>query len=336
MLKFQEILKSHGSLSLTEAYELQKSILENRLPDSDLLEIFALLDRPLELDEFYGLYKASEEAMVRVSTQLELLDTCGTGGDGLKTFNISTAAAILCSALGVPVAKHGNRSASSQCGSADVLEELGVKIDLNSEQVAKCIEVTGFGFMFAQKFHPAFKHAASARKVFGKRTFFNFLGPLLNPAGADFRLVGVSSPAMAELMGKTLMKIGVKKALVVCSQEGMDEISPAGKTNALEFGPNGEVKKFTINPLEYRLKPVSPRELVGGDKKLNAEIIKKVLGNQGSIAQANAVVLNAAAGLLVSGKVNSYSQGIAMAGQAIEKKLGLKKLEQVIKFTSQL
>ena len=336
MLKFQEILKSHGSLSLTEAYELQKSILENRLPDSELLEIFALLDRPLELDEFYGLYKASEEAMVRVGMQLELLDTCGTGGDGLKTFNISTAAAILCSALGVPVAKHGNRSASGQCGSADVLEELGVKIDLNSEQVAKCIEATGFGFMFAQKFHPAFKYAAAARKTFGKRTYFNFLGPLLNPAEAAFRLVGVSDPRMAELMGKTLIKVGVKKVLVVHSHEGMDEISATGKTDVLEFTPDGKVKKFTINPIDYGFKLVSLAELTGGDKKLNAEIIRKVLSAEGSAAQTNAVVLNAAAGLVAAGKTSNYSEAIIMASQAVEQKLGLQKLDEIIKFTNQL
>jgi len=336
MSKSQEILKSQSSLSFRQAYQMQKKILKNELSNSELLKIFTLMDRPLQLSEFYGFYKASEDAMIQVNTQFELLDTCGTGGDELRTFNISTAAAILCSALGVRVAKHGNRSASSKCGSADVLEELGVNIDLNADQVASCIKVTGFGFLFAQEFHPAFKYAAFARKIFGKRTYFNFLGPLLNPAAAAFRLVGVSDPAMAELMGRTLIKTGIKKAWIVYSHEGMDEISATGTTNVLQFTSNGEVKKFVINPLDYGLRTVYLTELYGGDKKDNAEIIRKILNAQGTEAQTNAIVLNASAGLVIAGKIDNYAEALKVAQRGIEQKLGLRKLDEIIKITNQL
>ncbi len=323
-------------LSLTEAYDLQKSILENELSDAEMLEVFSMLDRPLEDEEFYGLYKASAEAMVKVDTKVELLDTCGTGGDGLDTFNISTAAALVCAALGVPVAKHGNRSSSSRCGSADVLEALGVKINLDATQVAKSIEATGFGFMFAQKFHPAFKHASSARKAYGKRTYFNFLGPLLNPGQAAYRLVGVADPSMAELMGKTLLKSGVTKAWVVHSQEGMDEISISSKSSVLEFIHNREVREQTIDPTEYGFSFAPLMELLGGNAAYNASIVRNVLNNQGSTAQTNAVVLNAAAGLVVTGKVQKYSDAITIAVQAIQERVAIKKLNQIVMYTNQL
>jgi anthranilate phosphoribosyltransferase len=335
MLSFLRILKSRKTLTLAEAYALQKSILEGKVSTQELLEIFSLLDRPLASDEFYGFYQASADSMIKIHSASVLLDTCGTGGDGLKTFNISTVAALLCAALGVPVAKHGNRSASGRCGSADVLEQLGVNIDLSAQQVAQCITKTGFGFMFAQKFHPSFKHSAAARKLFGQRTYFNFLGPLLNPAGAAFRLIGICDSEIAELMGRTLVKIGIKKAWIVHSHEGMDEISAAGKTDIMEFAQRAGVKKLAINPVEYGFKLVPLSKLVGGDSKINAEIIRKVLSNRGSIAQTNALVLNAAAGLYVAGRTKTYAEGIKMAKQGIRQKLGLKKLDQVIQLTSQ-
>ncbi len=322
-------------MTQTEAYELQKNILRGQLSDTELLHVFTELDRPLELEEFSGLYEASREAMTPVTNELELLDTCGTGGDGLDTFNISTAAALLCSALGVPVGKHGNRSASGRCGSADVLEELGVNINMDAKQVAECITATNFSFMFAPTYHPAFKHAAAARKVFGKRTYFNFLGPLLNPAGAGFRLVGVSDPAMAELTGNTLMRGGAKKVWVVHSEDGMDEISTASITKVLEFVSDTAVHRFTINPLDYDLELSPLEELRGGDRKRNAEIVRDVLNNNGSIAQRNAVVLNAAAGLVVAERVRSYAEGVVLAKRAITECVGIKKLEDIVRYTNQ-
>ena len=326
MNTYIDTLRKIGSLSESEAYDLQKNILENKLSLEMLVELFTLLDRPLTENEFYGFYKASREAMVPVAAPHGLLDTAGTGSDGLHTINISSIAAILLAALGVPVAKHGNRAASSKCGSADVLEELGMNIDLDPEQVARSISATNFGFMFAPKFHPAFKHVAPARKAYGKRTYFNFLGPFLNPANADFRLVGVYDLGLVELMGSTLLKAGVRKAWVVRGRDGMDEISACAITDVTEFASREAVRSFTIDPSVYGLSLAAPDNLRGGDKALNANIAKKILGGEGTEAQNNAVILNTAAGLLIVGKVATYADGIVLAQNGLQQKLGLQKL----------
>ncbi len=298
------------------AYALQTRILQGELAEDELLRIFETLDRPLEPQELMGFYRASLEAMTPVLTDLPCLDTCGTGGDGLNTFNISTVAAVVCAALGIPVAKHGNRSASGMCGSADVLEELGVPITLNAEQVARSIASTNFGFMFAPNFHPAFKHASSARKRFGKRTYFNLLGPLLNPARAPYRVVGASDPSLHPLIGPTLIAGGVKRVWVVSGADGMDEISPTGPSTVWEYTPHSH-NSFTLDPVALQMPHTHLSELVGGDRVVNASIFRALLSGASSLAQQNAVILTVAAALVITEHCEQYASAVEKAREAL-------------------
>jgi anthranilate phosphoribosyltransferase len=323
-------------MTTEETYALQQKILRGELSVEALLDVFASFDRPLTTDEFYGLYKASAEAMTGVEATLPAVDTCGTGGDGLNTFNISTASALLVAALGVPVAKHGNRSASGACGSADVLEALGFKIDMNAEQAALCLQATNFCFMFAPTFHTAFKNASVARKLFGKRTYFNFLGPLLNPASAPYRLVGVSEQSMVDVIGTTLMRAGVQKMWVVHSADGMDEISPIATTTVAEYVPEQAVRTFSIGPSSHACAQASLADLAGGNAVHNAAIIRSILGGQGTPAQTDAVVLNAAGALVIAARVTTYTEGVVLARAGIVERAGMEKLQQLVAFTKDL
>jgi anthranilate phosphoribosyltransferase len=314
------------------AYALQTRILHGELSEDELLSVFEIFDHTLEPQEVMGLYRASTEAMTPVLLDTPCLDTCGTGGDGLNTFNISTASAIVCATLGIPVAKHGNRSASGMCGSADVLEELGVPITLNPEEVARSIAATNFGFMFAPNFHPAFKYAASARKRFGKRTYFNLLGPLLNPARAPYRVVGVSDPTLHTLIGPTLLSGGATRVWVVRSADGMDEISPTGRTEVWEYTPSG-FASFTVEPATLGIPPTSLTELGGGDRAVNASILRSLLSGTGSLAQQNAVALTVAAGLVVTGSSKDYDSAVYQAHEIfLNPHLLQKTLAEITKF----
>ncbi len=314
------------------AHALQGRILRGELSEEELLSVFETLDRPLEPEEFQGFYRASLEAMTPVEVDIPCLDTCGTGGDGLNTFNISTAAAIVCAALGIPVAKHGNRSASGACGSADVLEELGVPIVLGAEGVARSIKTTNFGFMFAPNFHPAFKHASSARKRFGKRTYFNLLGPLLNPAHAPYRVVGVSDPGHHTLIGPTLLSAGARRVWVVYGADGMDEISPTGPTTIWEYAPT-HTCSFELEPAAFGIPQTQLSELAGGDRTINASILKALLSGGGSPAQQNAVALTVAAGLVVTGHSGEYVSALEKVREAfLNPHLFQKTLAKIIQF----
>jgi anthranilate phosphoribosyltransferase len=236
---------------------------------------------------------------IRPKVDGPLLDTCGTGGDGLHTFNISTAAAIVAAACGVAVAKHGNRAVSSKAGSADVLEALGVRIDLRPEQVERCIEEVGIGFLFAPRHHTAMRYAAPVRRELGIRTLFNLLGPLSNPASATHQVVGVYDSGRVVQMAEALGTLGVTAAWVVHGAGGLDEVSPAGPTSVAQLA-GGEVTTFEVSPTDFGLPPVPLEALRGGDAQQNAEIIRGVLGGEQGPARA-AVVLNAAAALCVTG-----------------------------------
>lgn len=323
-------------MTTKEAFDLQTRILHNELSETELLEAFASLDRPLSADELYGLYAASLEAMEPVSTNIRAIDTCGTGGDGLNTFNISTTAAFLVAALGVPVAKHGNRSASSACGSADLLEALGVSIDLDPAAAAACLAETGFCFMFAPRYHPAFKHAAAARKKFGRRTYFNLLGPLLNPARAPYRLVGISDSRSAGAMGEALIRSGVERVWIAEGEDGMDEISPAGSTRITEYTVGAAPATFSILPEQHGLRRTPLDTLAGGDATHNATLTRSILSGQSTEGQANAVILNAAAALVITGRVSSFKEGVETAQTALTAGSGLRKLEQVVHYTATL
>ncbi len=245
-----------------------------------------------------------------------LLDTCGTGGDGLHTFNISTASAIVAAACGVSVAKHGNRAVSSKAGSADVLEALGVRIDLPKEAVQRCIEDVGIGFLFAPRHHAAMRHAAPIRRELGIRTLFNLLGPLSNPASATHQVVGVFDPARVEQLASALGTLGLEAAWVVHGDGGLDEVSPSGPTRVAELR-NGAVRTFELSPADFGVDPVAVEALRGGDAHDNANIIRGVLGGERGPARV-AVVVNAAAALCVAGEVADPQAGAVRAAEALD------------------
>jgi len=268
---------------------------------------------------------------IRPKVDGPLLDTCGTGGDGLHTFNISTAAAIVAASCGVAVAKHGNRAVSSKAGSADVLEALGVRIDLPPDRVAKSIEEVGIGFMFAPSHHAAMKHAAPVRRELGVRTLFNLLGPLSNPASATHQVVGVYDPSRLEQLAQALGALGLTAAWVVHGEGGLDEVSPAGPTRIAQLAA-GEVTTFEVSPSDFGLSEVPLEALGGGDASLNATIIRAVLdGEQG--AARSAVVLNAAAALQVAGLAPDPRAAAERAAAAIDRGDAKEKLERWAAFT---
>jgi len=258
-----------------------------------------------------------------------ILDTCGTGGDGTNTFNISTTVAFAVSGAGVTVAKHGNRSVSSQCGSADVVRQLGVNIDIPPGRVKDCVEKIGIGFMFAPLFHSAMKHAIGPRREIGIRTIFNILGPLTNPAGANVQVLGVYNPELTEVMARVLKNLGARAAMVVHGDGCFDEITITGPTRITRLN-NGKISTRTIKPEDFGMKRVTIRAIKGGDSVRNAEIVRNVLeGRKG--AARNVVLLNAAAALVAAGRARGFKDGIAMAEESIDSGAALRKLELLIK-----
>lgn len=330
-------LQSGKTLSGKEAFDLQSSILKGEMPTASLVEIFtAFQGRKISEAELGGFFKASQEAMTTLATATPTLDTCGTGGDNSGSFNISTVAGLVCSAGSVSVAKHGNRAASSKCGSADVLEALGVKIELSPEQAKNVLEQCEFVFLFARSYHPAFKHAGEARKLFGKKTYFNLLGPLLNPAKAEYRVHGLADFSFAETLGNLLVASGVKKAWLVHAEDGLDEVSPFSDTQVLAFEKGKAKHSFTINPKEFSLAIEDRSSLAGGDAKQNAGILSAILKGKGTSAQNSAVILNAAAGFTVYGMTKEFAEGVKLATNILASGKGYEKLQEVIKATNEV
>ena len=268
--------------------------------------------------EVAGGVRALRKAMVRVPVPSGngLIDTAGTGGGSVTTFNISTAAALVVAGAGVRVAKHGNRSFTSRCGSADVLEALGVRIDLTPEGMARVLEEAGIVFMFAPLLHPAMRHVGPVRKALGITTIMNILGPLTNPAGAQRQVVGVADPALLELIPDALAELGHVHALVVHGSPGMDEVSPAGPTRVAELR-EGTVRVYEVDPSEMGLEPVDLAELAGSEPAENAALIEAVLAGADGGARS-AVVANAAAALLVAGAVASWAEGARLAASTLD------------------
>ena len=263
-----------------------------------------------------------------------ILDTCGTGGDGTNTFNISTACAFVAAGAGVRVAKHGNRAVSSECGSADVIEDLGIKLDITPADVERCICEVGIGFLFAPLFHGAMKHAAGARREIGIRTIFNLLGPLTNPAGATAQVLGVYDPALTEKLAHVLRKLGTKEAFIVCGEGTYDEISICGSTRISHL-KNGEVETFNLTPEEVGLKRASPEEIGGGNAFVNARIIRDVLSGQKG-PKRDVVLFNAAAAFLAAGLDVHFKEGIQRAEDSIDTGRAMEKLEKLAGLTQQL
>jgi anthranilate phosphoribosyltransferase len=285
------------------------------------------------IEEISGFAKVMREKASRIYPDVEMIvDTCGTGGDRLHTFNISTTVAFVVAGCGVAVAKHGNRSVSSKSGSADVLEALGVNINLSPEMVKKCIETTGIGFMFAPGFHSAMKHAIGARREIGIRTVFNILGPLTNPASANAQVLGVYEKGLTEALAEVLNNLGTKHALVVHGHDGLDEISTTTETTVSEL-KNGEVVTYTISPEQFGIARTTIENLRGGDAQANAKITEDVLkGEKGPFRDI--VLINAAAALMTAGKAEDITDGIALAAESIDSGNALKKLEQLREFSA--
>ena len=280
------------------------------------------------VDEVVGLARAmrSHALAVDLSDLPRLADTAGTGGSGLHAFNSSTAAAFVMAGCGVPVAKHGNRAMSSSVGSADVLEALGAEISLSAEQAAGLIREVGFGFLFAQAFHPAMRFVAPIRRRMGVRTVFNMLGPLTNPAGATHQLVGVARPELGPLIASALGRLSVRRGLVVHGLEGLDEVSPSGPTRCWQIDGE-EVTEFTVSPEDFEIRPVALQAVRGGaTAEESAEMMRDVLGGKTS-ALTGFVTLNAAAGLLAAEEVPTFAEGVSRAAECIDDQRALRKLE---------
>ncbi|SDW30421.1 anthranilate phosphoribosyltransferase [Paenibacillus sp. CF384] len=287
-------------------------------------------------DEITGFAEAMRSFSNHVQTERNgLLDTCGTGGSGIHKFNISTASAIIASAAGVRVAKHGNRAMSGKSGSADTLEALGVNITLSPEQAARCLDAIGICFMFAQLYHPSLKHAAGPRREIGIRTIFNMLGPLTNPAGADRQLLGIYDQSRTETIASVLGELGLKRAMVVSSFDGLDEISISSPTQISEL-LGGTVRTYTITPEELGLTTRSLSEVIGGDANENARIIRSIFNGDDYGAYRDIVLANAGACIFVGGGADSLQAGVEVARTVIDSGKAATKLRQLIETTGEL
>ena len=290
--------------------------------------LIALRIRGETVEQISGFAEAMREACVRIRTKHpNVVDTCGTGGDALDTFNISTAAALVTAAAGVPVAKHGNRSVSSKCGSADVLTELGVRIDLEPVEVEACLDEVGIGFLFAPSHHPAMKHAIGPRRELGMRTVFNVLGPLTNPAGARRQLLGVFDPALTEVIAGTLQQLGSEHALVVHGLDGLDELSTVGATRISELR-DGELRIYDVTPEEFGLQRATARDLEGGEPAQSAQALLHSLSGD-ECPPRDIVALNAGAAIYVGGRTASIADGVAMAQAVIASGAAMDTLERL-------
>jgi anthranilate phosphoribosyltransferase len=294
----------------------------------------ALATKGETFEELAGAARAMRRKAARVQVSAPaVVDTCGTGGDGTGTFNISTTTAFVVAGCGVAVAKHGNRSVSSRCGSADLVEALGVNININPELVEEAVGEVGIGFLFAPLYHGAMKHAAAARKAVGIRSIFNMLGPLTNPAGANCQLLGVYAPQLTEMFAEALRLLGSKHAFVVHGHDGLDEISACAPTRVTELD-NGLIRTYDIFPEQYLGRRAEPDEISGGDPQVNAAITRRVLdGEKGG--GRDVVLLNAAAALMAAGKAQRLEEGIRLAVESIDSGAARRKLDDLIRFTRQ-
>jgi anthranilate phosphoribosyltransferase len=283
-------------------------------------------------DEIAGCAEAMREHVLRVSpARSDLVDVVGTGGDGANTYNISTAAALVTAAAGAAVAKHGNRAASSQTGSADVLEALGFRLELPPERIERSIDELGFGFLFAQAHHPAMRNAASVRRELATRTVFNVLGPLTNPAGARALVLGVYSPELARTLAHALVQLDATRAYVVHGAGGIDELSPCGPNLVCEV-EDGAVREYELDPLALGVERCEPDELRGGDPRTNAAALREVLdGADGG--HRSAVILNAAGGIAAAGHAENLPEGIARAREAIDTGAAAARLDELVEFS---
>jgi anthranilate phosphoribosyltransferase len=322
-----EKLLRGDSLAADEAAEAMTVIMDGEATSAQIACLLTALRMKGEsVDEIAGFARVMREKAVRIAPKREpLVDTCGTGGDRLKTFNISTAAAFVVAGAGVAVAKHGNRSVTSKSGSADVLEQLGVSLAVSPECVEACIEQIGVGFLFAQRFHPAMKYAAPVRREIGIRTVFNILGPLTNPAGASCQVIGVYDPDLTLPLAQVLGLLGSRRAFVVHGMLGLDEWSTAGATRVSELR-DGEVTTRFYTAADFGLLEATPDELAGGSPAENADIIQRLFRGEGG-PKRDIVMLNAAAALVAAGQAKDIPDGLQQAADSLDSGAALDKLQ---------
>jgi anthranilate phosphoribosyltransferase len=325
-------LSSHKHLDPVEASRVLNEIIEGNASEAQAAAfLIALRTKGETVGEIVGLASVLRERSVKVEAGDDLVDTAGTGG-GRPTFNVSTTAALIAAGAGCRVAKHGNRSATSQCGSADVLEALGGRIDLDAGSVADCIREIGFGFMFAPMHHPAFKHIVPVRKELGVRTIFNFLGPLTNPASARRQVIGVSDPEKLETIAAALAQLGAERALVVSSADGLDEFSVSGATRVVELR-DGRLSTYDVTPEQVDLESATDGAVGAGTPEQNALVLREVLaGNPGT--ERSLAVLNAGAAIYVAGGADTLSDGVRAAERAVDSGAAEGVLERWVEVTS--
>jgi len=339
----RRIANQRESLSREDARAVMAEILAGQCTDSQIAALLVALHMKGEsVEEIVGFAEAIRAAATPLSLTNSgvdvsgtgrdaLVDTCGTGGDASGTFNISTATAFVVAAAGIRVAKHGNRSVTSKCGSADVMEALGVKIDLPAARLATCLAEVGIAFLFAPAMHSAMKHVQTARRELRLRTVFNLLGPLTNPAHASAQVVGVYSVDLVEKLAEALSMLGLRRAMVVHGLDGLDEITITGPTRIAEVN-NGAVRSYEVTPEEFGMKRGSLEDIAGGDAAANAAIIREVLSGQHS-PKRDVVLLNAAAALVVAGKAEHLAQAVPLAAQSIDSGSAASKLAELTRFT---
>jgi anthranilate phosphoribosyltransferase len=314
---YLNIILDGKDLTFEQAKSLLDTIFTGEVPEMQIAAFLAAMRvKKASVSELAGLASSLREHAVKVETGLDnLVDTCGTGGAAMKTFNISTAAAFVAAGAGVYVAKHGNRGITSSCGSADVLTALGVNIAPGPEKVAQCIRQAHIGFMFAPKYHPAMKHVQPIRQSLDFRTAFNILGPLANPAGATGQVMGVSDESLMQRIAETLHQLGVKRAMVVHSN-GLDEISTMGPTLVIHL-EHGRYRNERFDPSYLGIQRADYNDLIGGDAEVNARIVRNIITGQENGPRKDIVVLNAAAAIIVSGLAKDFVEGVELADKAI-------------------
>ena len=329
-------LISKKSLTKTQAQQVMNEIMSGEVTGSQFgAFVTSLMLKGETANEVAGLATSMREHSLKVSVSEKIiLDTCGTGGDNSNTFNISTASGLILAGCGLKIAKHGNRAMSGNSGSADVLERLGVKINLSPKGVSKCIQETNFGFMFAQIYHPSMKFAAGPRKELGIKTVFNILGPLTNPANANHQIIGVYSPSVGNLMAEVLKILGSSRAMVVHSADGIDEISLWDKTNIWEL-KNNEISNYEVTHENFGLNQIDIDELKVNSPEESVKIIQNILSGKKSAAR-DVVLANAAAGLLIAGKVDNLIEGVEIAQKSIDSGNASKQLNKLIKISNKL
>ena len=322
-----------NDLSMAEAREVMREIMRGEATQAQIGAFLTALRMKGEtVDEIAGCAQAMRESAIEVQPKRnQLVDTCGTGGDGKGTFNISTTVAFVAAGVGLAIAKHGNRAVSSKCGSADLLQALGVNLELNPEQVARCIDEVGIGFLFAPKLHPAMKYALAPRQEIGLRTIFNILGPLSNPAQAKRQLLGVYDGYLTELMAEVLRALGAEHAFVVHGADGLDELSVTGPNKVSQLD-NGRIETFYLDPKNLGLPRGKLSDLAGGSVGENVIITTALLKGEGG-PKKDIVLLNAAAALIVGGRASSFAEGLGLAAEAIDNGNAERKLRQLVEFS---